>query len=83
MVKHVPTRKSAKMRYWLQVRPDPLRTSPLCVLSIMLRKEYLTPEVGIVHLTPESCVLTGSQNGTGANVTWNGDPESFDDYFNK
>ena len=49
----------------------------------MLRKEYLTPEVGIVHLTPESCVLTGSQNGTGANVTWNGDPESFDDYFNK
>ena len=49
----------------------------------MLRKKYLTPEVDIVHLTPEACVLTGSQNGTGANVTWNGDEESFDDYFNK
>ncbi len=48
----------------------------------MLRKKYLTPEVCIVHLTPEACVLTGSQNGTGANVTWNGDEASFDDYFN-
>lgn len=80
MVKHVPTRKSAKMRYWLQVRPDPLRTSPLCVLSIMLRKEYLTPEVDIVHLTPEACVLTGSQNGTGANVTYDSE-SSFDSFF--
>ncbi len=46
----------------------------------MLRKEYLTPEVGIVHLTPEACVLTGSQNGTGANVTYDSE-SSFDSFF--
>ena len=46
----------------------------------MLKKVYLQPEVDVVHLTPEACVLTGSQNGTGANVTYDSE-SSFDSFF--
>ena len=61
------------MRYWLQVRPDPLRTSPLCVLSIMLRKdEYLAPEVEEVLLFSEEALLNGSTEGYEDNPDYNG-----------
>ena len=44
------------MRYWLQVRPGPFRTSPLCVLSIMLRKEYLTPTSEVLEVKFEGVI---------------------------
>ncbi len=71
MVKHVPTRKSAKMRYWLQVRPDPLHTSPLCVLSIMLRKEYYqVPAADVISLTSiKETMQSSSATGSGSNMS--------------
>lgn len=48
----------------------------------MMKKRYLQPEVDVVHLAEKESIMTGSQNGTGANVSWNGDEESFDEYFN-
>ena len=47
----------------------------------MIKKEYLQPAVTIVHVVTKGTILTGSANGTGANVTWNGDEQSFGDYF--
>ena len=48
----------------------------------MIKKEYLQPEVDVVHLAAEESIMTGSQNGTGANITWNGDSQDFGDFFN-
>ena len=48
----------------------------------MIKKEYLQPEVDVVHLAAEESIMTGSQTGTGANITWNGSEEGFDDFFN-
>ena len=50
----------------------------------MIKKEYLQPEVDVVHLAAEESIMTGSQTGTGtgANITWYGDSQDFDDFFN-
>lgn len=47
----------------------------------MIKKEYLQPEVDIVHLAVEESMMTGSPKGTGANVSWYGDEQSFDGFF--
>ncbi len=47
----------------------------------MIKKDYLQPEVDIVHLAAEESIMTGSQNGTGANASWYGDEEGFDSFF--
>lgn len=53
-------------------------------LIIMIKKEYLQPEVAIVHLAAEQTILTGSSivNVAGVDVAWSGVEEDFDAFFN-
>lgn len=50
----------------------------------MIKKEYLQPEVAIVHLAAEQTILTGSSivNVAGVDVAWSGVEEDFDAFFN-
>lgn len=47
----------------------------------MIKKEYLQPEVVIVHLTAEQTILTVSQNAVGPEIIWDGGESSFDGFF--
>lgn len=47
-----------------------------------MKTMYKTPEVNLVHVMTEVAFLgSTTQNGTGADVTWNGSEEGFDSYF--
>ena len=47
----------------------------------MIKKEYLQPEVVVVHLTAEQTILTISQNAVGPDISWYGAEDSFNGFF--
>lgn len=50
----------------------------------MIKKEYLQPEVAVVHLVADQTILTGSiVHVIAADIAWNDSEDGFEDFFNK
>ena len=48
----------------------------------MIKKEYLQPEVAVIHLTAEQTILTGSINNViAADIAWSDSEQTFDGFF--